>query len=307
MKKTTLLFLLLITSFQVLPQKNEDFIKAEDSLKVLGNLILNGESDFIKYDANEKFLALLESTFLKENSFEYHFDSLIMIARLTSSDNKFRIFNWNIKKADNTYEYFGIIQVWNKKYKKYYIFPLKDNSENIQKPETQTLNYQNWYGAHYYKLIYNKSRGKKYYTLLGWDGNNLLTQKKIIDVVTFNSKDNPVFGASIFKYNKKVQKRVIFEYSATTSMSLKYDKQYMLYGKTPRKMIIFDRLAPTDPNLEGQYQFYYPETNIFDAFIFRMGKWTMLKDVDARMQKMSKEEKAKIRKIIKEQKNHQRE
>lgn len=306
MKKTAFLFLLFILSIRVFSQKNEDFIKAEDSLKKLGGLILNGENDFIKYAANEKFLTLLESTLLKENSFEYPFDSLIMIARLVSSDNKFRIFNWNLKKADNTYEYFGIIQVWNEKQKKYYIFPLTDNSDKITKSETQTLDCQNWYGAHYYKIIYNKSGGKKYYTLLGWDGNDLLTQKKIIDVLTFNSGDKPLFGASIFKYNKKTQKRVIFEYSATTSMSLKYDKQYMLHGKRPRKMIVFDRLAPSDPNLEGQYQFYFPETNIFDAFIFRMGKWAMLKDIDARMQKMTKKERAKIKKIIKEQKKHQR-
>lgn len=306
MKKIPFIYLLIFLSFQAFPQKNEDFIKAEDSLKVLGNLILNGESDFIKYNANEKFLILLEGTLISENSFNYPFDSLTMIARINSPDNKFRIFNWNIKKADNTYEYFGFIQAWNSKQKKYTLYPLKDNSDKITKPESQLLDNLNWYGAHYYKLIYNKSGGKKYYTLLGWDGNDLLTQKKIIDVLVFNSNDKPIFGASIFKYNKKVQKRVIFEYSATVSMSLKFEKQYMLYGKKSRKMIIFDRLAPLDPNLEGQYQFYYPETNIFDAFIFRMGKWTMLKDVDARMQKMTKEEKAKIKKIIKEQKKYQR-
>ncbi|MFH0864549.1 MAG: hypothetical protein V1904_00020 [Bacteroidota bacterium] len=306
MRKIPFLYLLIFISLQVFPQMNEDFAKAEDSLKILGNLILNGESDFIKYNANEKFLILLEGTLISENSFKYPFDSLTMIARITSPDNKFRIFNWNIKKSDNTYEYFGIIQVWNKKQKKHVLYPLNDNSDKITKPESQLLDNLNWYGAHYYKLIYNKSGGKKYYTLLGWDGNDLLTQKKIIDVLVFHSNDKPVFGATIFKYNKKVQKRVIFEYSATTSMSLKFEKQYMLYGKKPRKMIVFDRLAPLDPNLEGQYQFYYPETNIFDAFIFRMGKWAMLKDVDARMQKMTKEEKAKIKKIIKEQKKHQR-
>jgi hypothetical protein len=306
MKKILFLYLLIFLSFQAFPQKNEDFIKAEDSLKVLGNLIRDGENDFIKYNANEKFLTLLESTLLGENSFSYPFDSLNMIARICSPDNKFRIFNWNIKKADNTYEYFGLIQVWNKKQKKYFLYPLKDNSDKIIKPESQVLDDQNWYGALYYKLIYSKSGGKKYYTLLGWDGNNLITQKKIIDVLVFNSNDKPVFGASIFKYNKKVQKRVIFEYSATSSMSLKYEKQYMLYGKKSRKMIVFDRLAPLNPSMEGQYQFYYPETNIFDALIFRMGKWTMLKDVDARMQKMTKEEKAEIKKILKEQKKHQR-
>lgn len=306
MKKIIFIFLLVNLSFKIFPQKNEIFSRTEDSLRVLGKLILQGENDFVKYNANEKFIALLEGALISENSFNYPFDSLNMIARLNSPDGKFRIFNWNLKKSDNTYEYFGFIQAWNTKQKKYVIYPLTDKSDEISKPETENLNNLNWYGAHYYKIIFNKSRGKKYYTLLGWDGNDLLTQKKIIDVLTFNSNGKPIFGSSIFKYNKKVQKRVIFEYSTSASMSLKFEKQYMLKGKKPRKMIVFDRLAPLDPNLEGQYQFYYPETNIFDAFIFRFGKWTLLKDVDARLEKKSKEEKALIKKILKEQKEHQR-
>ena len=71
-------------------------------------------------------------------------------------------------------------------------------------------------------------------------------------------------------------------------------------------MIIFDRLSPLDPNLEGQYQFYYPETNIFDAFIFKSGKWNFVKDIDAEEPKESKEEKNHRLEIIQEQKDHQR-
>jgi hypothetical protein len=324
MKKLLLLSAVLFFSVCGNSQNNEELVKAEDTLKVLGKIILNGESDFIKYDANEKFLTILESALINQNSFDYTFDSLTTIARLVSPDKRFRIFNWNISKTDGTYEYFGFIQAWNKKKKKYILYPLTDNSDKITKPESQNLDNNNWYGAHYYKILYNKSGGKKYYTLLGWDGNDKLTQKKIIDVLVFNSNEKPIFGASIFKYNKKIQKRIIFEYSSTASMSLKYEEQYMfsgkwkrrisfnqeeqysLTGKKKRKMIIFDRLSPLDQSLDGQYQFYYPETNIFDAFIFRSGKWSLVKDVDARMQKMTREERNKIKKILKEQKDNKR-
>ena len=304
MKKNNILILFILHSFFLYSQVKEEFIKIEDSLKVLGKIILNGENDFVKYNANEKFLTLLESALITDKSFEYPFDSLKTIALLTSSDNKFRIFNWNLRKADFTYEYFGFIQAWDKKQKKRIIFPMKDNSEKIEKPETQALDNLNWYGAHYYKLILNKSGGKKYYTLLGWDGNDKITQKKIIDVLYFNSKDKPVFGAPIFKYNKKTYRRIIFEYSATTSMSLKFEKQYMLHGKKKRKMIVFDRLSPLDPQLTGQYQFYFPETNLFDAFLFKYGKWTLIKDVDARMAKESKADKLRRKKIKQQQKEH---
>ena len=283
-----------------------NFPKVEDSLKVLGKIILNGTNDFEKYNANEKFLTLLESALLTEKSFDYPFDSIATIAKLTSPDNKFRIFNWNIKKSDYTYEYFGFIQAWNKKQSRYVLYPLTDKSESIVNPENQTLDNTNWFGVHYYKIIYNKTGKKKYYTLLGWDGNNKLTQKKVIDVISFNSNDKPVFGATIFKFNKKTYKRIVFEYSSTVSMSLKYEKQYMLYGKKKRTMIIFDRLSPLDPGFVGQYQFYYPETNLFDAFVFKSGKWDFVKDVDARMSKKSKERKSNIKEIEKDQNEHKR-
>jgi hypothetical protein len=297
------LFLLLISA-NTYSQDAKTFLNAEDSLKKIGKVILTAETDFEKYNANDKFLTLLESTLLQKNSFEYPFDSLTTIAHLTSLDNKFRIFNWVLPKSDGTYEYFGIIQKWSKKEKKYILYKLKDNSEKILKPENELLDYQNWYGALYYKIIYTTYAGKKYYTLLGWDGNNKITSKKIIDVLSFNSKEKPVFGANVFKFKSKTQKRVIYEFAATSTMSVKYEKQYMLHGKKKRKMIVFDRISPLDPKLEGMYQYYYPETNIFDAFLFKNGKWNYTKDIDARNNKESKADRKRKNQIIKEQNEH---
>jgi len=68
-------------------------------------------------------------------------------------------------------------------------------------------------------------------------------------------------------------------------MSLKYEKQFLNTKKRRKRkkdMIVFDRISPLNPNLKGQYQFYMPETNIFDGFVFTKGKWQYVKDVDAR-------------------------
>lgn len=297
---------LVLASPLAFSQDVNNFKTAEDSLKKLSKLVLSADTDFEKYNANDKFLVLLESTLLQNKSFEYGFDSLLTVARLVSPDNKFRLFNWVLPKTDGTYEYFGIVQTWSTKEKKYVLYKLKDNSENISKPENEILDYQNWYGALYYNLIYTKYAGKKYYTLLGWDGNNKITSKKIIDVISFNSKGKPVFGSNIFKVNSKFQKRVIFEFSATVSVSVKFEKQYLLHGKQKKKMIVFDRIAPLDQKLKGMYQYYFPETNIFDALIFKNGKWVYIKDVDARNSKETKEDrkrKLKIEKLQKEKGN----
>lgn len=124
----------------------------------------------------------------------------------------------------------------------------------------------------YYKVIHTKYKSKNYYTLLAKDENDKISQKKIIDVLTFDNQGVPHFGADIFNFQKKYPKRIIFEYSAGCSMSLKY---------SPKKdSIIFGHLAPIEPQLEGQFQYYCSDMS-FDGFGFKKGKWNYGADVKA--------------------------
>ena len=293
-----------------------------DSLRKYSALLTLRNPDFEKYETNQKFRSLLETIFNSNNSFSFPFDSIPTISTLISPDKKFKILTWGICKENGNYEYFGyILFPNNSKYSKKYI-EVNDNSESTNFPETQILNASNWYGAIYYKIISTRYKSKKYYTLLGWKGNNDQTTKKVIEVLSFRSSGNPVFGALLFRMNKQKQSRVIFEYSSQATMQLRYEKQMIhtvtkpshtvkshvnpknINGgkamKTNKKtkariktvktnMILFDRLSPIDPrtskysvSLEGQYQFYAPETNIWDAFVFTNGKWVFTKDIDAR-------------------------
>ncbi len=285
-------------------QNKEIFSNYEDSLRVLINIVQRGANDNIKFEANEKFTALLEEALNQKKAFDYPFDSLKTITNLISPDKKFRIFNWCVAKDDGNYNYFGFIQVYNKKKKRYEIYPLTDKSQDIQAAEFQILDYQNWYGAMYYKIIHNSTDNNEYYTLLGWNGNDGVSYKKIIDVLTFKGNSKPFFGSTIFKKGKEKPRRIIYEYKAEAIMTLRYDvQQYNIKErlKNPVKgqhyetkvkrteMIVCDRLVPLSPNLEGQKQFYVPETNIYDAFVFDNGKWVFIEDIDARNPKNIKD------------------
>ena len=245
----------------------------EDTLKKIAPKILNSKEDREKYHANEKFTEILERALDIENSFEYPFDSLVTIARLPAPDKSFRIFNWNLPRNDGTFEYFGFVQAYHKKSKTYKLYRLTDRLPQITSPEDQILGHDEWYGAHYYKIILKKQKGKKYYTLLGWDGNDRLTTRKIIDILYFPRGGRPKFGTPIFNMGKVVKKRVIFEFNSQAIMSLRYDED--------KKLIIFDHLSPPDPSLEGQYQYYGPDGS-YDALKFKKGKWVLMEDFDAR-------------------------
>ena len=288
------------------------FRSYEDSLKKLSKDIFNGENDSIKLNANNKFLKTFLRALTEDNSYKYPFDSLLAIPKLVSPDNNFRIFTWTLVKENGNYKYYGLIQfLSDKNYKN--TINLIDKSESINMPENVVLTDNNWYGAVYYKIIYEKYKRKHYYTFLGWKGNNLMSRKKVIEVLTFDSDNKPVFGGKYFKTIDAEPKRIIFEYSSDAVMSLKYEQQsytkikgQSIYAydridnimKTHKKrnfssptpktkkikawMIVFDRLIPLNPGLEGQHEFYVPSVDYVDALIFRSGMWRIIADIDAR-------------------------
>lgn len=247
----------------------------EDSLHQISAGVFKG-NDASKTAANKKFTDLLRTALQTDGAFDYPFDSLKMIGRLRAPDNSFRVFNWDIPNDDGTYDYFGFIFTRDEKTKKTQLFELNDISDHIRNPQMSVLSAEKWYGALYYKIILttDKHARKKYYTLLGWDGNNQLTWKKIIDVLTFSRDGKPVFGEkSLFNADKRSYRRIIFEFRADLVMALRYEEN--------GNRIVFDHLAPEEENETGMYQFY-SQTFSYDAYYWKKGKWHFETNIDAR-------------------------
>jgi hypothetical protein len=257
-------------------KKHEGLVAIEDSLVVyLKQLRASKEkTDLDKY--NRKFSELLEQGLSLKGAFDYPFDSL-RIGTIKSPDKAIRLFNWNVELPDETHKYYCFVMRYDERKKEYNVTKLKDMSHAMYRPEQKSLDAEKWYGAIYYKIIPIVSRGRKHYTLLGWDGNNKFTTKKIIDVMYF-SGNNIKFGAPIFKDEKQFKRRVIFEYSSDVIVSMKY---HPAKKKDDPELVIFDHLSPVNPSMEGMYEFYYPDLS-FDAYKFEGGKWIYVPDVDAR-------------------------
>lgn len=256
----------------------------EDSLGILFDSISKTDNDEVKVKLNELALQLIEDMLYDDHSFNYSYDSLKNIGILKSDDELLRIYTWNMLMSDYSNQYFGFIQYFNKHDKEYTIFPLIDMSAEIENPERVTLTHDKWYGALYYSIIETKGKRHKYYTLLGWDGNNELTSKKIIDVLYFTQSGKPRFGTNIFyitkgdgrrriKHRQNRQKRIIFEFSSNVVMALRYEKK--------TKMIVFDHLSPSENHLQGNFQYYGPDWS-YDALKFHKGKWQYYIDIDPR-------------------------
>lgn len=245
------------------------FKKYEDSLVHMQKKVFFSKTDTAKLKANFVFMHLMEEILLNTLSFQYPFDSLKEVNFRTSPDKRFRLITWNIPKKDGTYLYYGFLQAMHPKNKKYEIYELTDKSLGVKNPETYQSDNTKWFGMLYYKII----PCGDYYTLLGWDGNDKISSRKFIDVLSFKKDGSPVFGKEVFKMPKKYPKRVMFEYNAKLTMTLQYNEAM--------NALVFDHLSAGESFLENQYQFYGPDLS-YDAFIFRHGKWNFEEDVDVK-------------------------
>ncbi len=292
LKCFSILFICLSISFgaycQSLTEKDIAYFKKyEDSLIYFQKKIFTAKTDTGKFKANVKFLKIWDEVLLNDLSFQYPFDSMKQVSRLVSADKKVRVITWNLDKADGTYHYFGFIQAMHPKTKHYALYELIDKSATIKSPENHMGDNTKWFGMLYYDIIQNDN----YYTLLAWDGNDKTVTRKFIDVLSFKSDGSPLFGKDVFKMPKKNPKRVMFEYSAKVTMSLRNNNG----------AIVFDHLAAKDETNEGMAQFYGPDFS-YDAFFASRGKWSYEADVDVKNPKSKndnvKRDKNKKEKVV---------
>jgi hypothetical protein len=298
-KILAVILLLFIICFQdsAFCQDRQKLRNMEDSLQLLLRQITTG-NDSLKESLNTSFKKLFQRTLVVTGSFDYPFDSLKTVSMLMSPDKKFRIITWNLPLSDGTNRYDGFILFNTKDRPDQLYFILTDHSDTIHLPETAILGSGNWYGALYYTILLNEDHGRRYYTLIGWDGLSSLVTQKIIEILYFDDLNKPHFGAKIFKdYKDNECSRVIFRYSANATMFLNYDEQFLPAKKkwNPSKkefestqvkafMIVCDELVPPDPQLEGLYEYYVPSSESFNGFIFSNGHWQYYQNIDARNQ-----------------------
>jgi hypothetical protein len=309
-KKISLIALLLFASFYGVSQRPSqriseptfDFAKVEMELVQLFETLSKGQNHHIRNNANESFLELLKNTLAENGAFNYPFAHLDC-RKFMPQDKKFRMFNWVVPQ-DAGMEFFAVMMVYDERKKDYQIIQLIDDSDAIFDLPNAILGKDNWYGAYYTELIQTEANGRKYYTLLGWNGNDRTVNRRIIEVLTFKSNGDPVFGANIFTWriergNRRVAEerfnRKVFEFSRRGSMILRYD--YQAYsepsgtpkpGQKPKEklinayMIIFDRLVPPNPELFGNSEAHIAAGGVYDALVWLDGRWTLKTDILAR-------------------------
>lgn len=266
-----LLFVLSIpTAKAQIAAKDLEFIHTiEDTLITIGDSMIYAKEDASRFIASYRMIRGIKAILSVPYSYQYQFDSMLPIKVLYAPDNKFRIITWGVVNEIETYRYYGVIQMNTDTLT---MFPLVDYSDYTENPENKTLDNNNWYGCMYYSIIpvQKKKKGPiQYYTLLGSDGSDIQSNKKVIDVLWFD-KGQPRFGYPIISIDNKLNYRYVLEFAEEAWATMRFDS---LENK-----IIYDHVEPKDENLAGFLPQYLPD-GTYEGFELIKGIWQHINEI----------------------------
>ncbi len=260
-------------------------------LQHFGDSLLKGKSDQARLIGHEQFSLLADSILRNPVSWKMSFYQVPALSVLTSSDEKFKIYNWMLTEKDgNAFSYFCYIQLQDPKTKVIQLIHLHEKKvENNEEVELLKLDSAAWMGAVYYKIIHQHKKKKDYYLLLGWAPHTSTTTRKIIEPLLI-SAGKVVFGAPVLKTGGKAKMRMVFEYNSQATMLLRFNEN--------QNMVVFDHLSSSDPRPEAKnvYSLYGPDLS-YDGLKFSKGLWYLQKDIDVKNQNNTDGKQPEVKKL----------
>ncbi len=260
---------LLIICCSSIAQGQSNVVKLEvwqDSLASLGSAMFSRLSEPERMQKNFTFVKTLVSALKEKESYQFSFPKLKMISILSSPDQKFRVFSWNLPLDDGSFLYYGAIQFPSKN-GQLQLVPLLDKTFEIKDPLTTQVQSNSWYGAQYYDIQKLDANG---YVLLGWKGHHADYTQKVIEILEIKGEKSVSFGKNVFTDDQKLMRK-IFNYTRQASMYLKYNTELRRYE--------FDHLVPADSKLKGNFKYYGPDLS-YDAYYLEDGRLRFKDDIE---------------------------
>jgi hypothetical protein len=248
--------------------------KQEDSMKVHARNMIMNENASKRFSSDSIFIRSLVRSLKTPFSFYYPFDSINTVSKLYAPDSAFRIFTWQFSRDENQFRQRGAIQMRTTD-GSLKLFPLLDMSEFTNAPDDSIRTAQNWIGAIYYGIVEKTYNNKNYYTLIGFDDNNVRSTKKWLEVLSFDDKGSPVFGGPFFQAftdsitSKAFKPRFAMEFKKDGRARMNYDREM--------DMIVYDHLV-SETNEPDKKQTMIPDGD-YQGYKWTNGKWMYIDKV----------------------------
>lgn len=272
MRKEILIVTFFVAScFSQLMGQNNKPDNSSDLERLFGRLIENLNSQE-KLAINDSIRMIIESYASSDTVFNHRFTNLRYLGQITSPDSLIKIIAWNLILEDGENRYFCYLIRRSGKTGPGKVYKISGLYREAPISSDTIYSLSNWYGALYYDVRPFKLNDQVYYVILGIDFGNSFITRKIIDVLSFDSKDEIVLGMNCFTDGKEIKPRIVFEFASTAVMSLRFNTD---------NSIVFDHLSPSSPEYKGNPRFYGPDFS-YDSYNFENGLWRLKTDIDIR-------------------------
>lgn len=297
MKRMTIVLLLMAAGVAV-AQDRSLMAAHQQRLAELFERTASAPTDNERYLASEEAVQELAAALDEEQSERWQWKLPNSVSVLTSPDKKLRVFTWAVVSDEGEFECFGAVQFYNDRSEQYEYRLLNDKSDEVIGREESVLRPDCWLGAIYQDLLQTTASDRTYYTLLGWNGVDNITDMRVIEPVTLRG-GTPQFGAAVFRRERNLR-RVVLEYRGDAAVGMGYDEQtvsvttrervkkngrYVTVEKTKEhkeRMIIFDEVEPQMEGMKGLFQYYVPSGAEL-AYVWVDGKWELRHGAQGRL------------------------
>ena len=272
----------------------------EQRLATLLERVASAPTDNERYLASEEAVDALRDALDERGSERWKWHLPQSASVLTSPDGRLRLFSWAVVRDNGEYECFGAVQYYNERTETFEHQVLHDKSEEIMNREESLLSADDWLGAIYQDIIQTTAGDRTYYTLLGWNGVDNLTDRRIIEPVIMRG-GVPQFGAAVFRRERNLR-RVVLEYRGDAAVQMAWEEQTVQTVTRERvkvkgsnryrteervaehreRMIIFDEVEPQIEGMEGLFQYYIP-SGLELAYAWVDGKWELRQGAQGRL------------------------
>jgi len=264
MKSKCLLFIVFLYTGHAGGQKLT-WDQIDRSLAEEGKIILADTNAANRQAAVDRVMSLFTTELQDAATFRNKFTQASFFSVLYPADSSFRILTGQHFVNDNEYRYYGGIQRSSGGFIPFTDRSYENDEEGIAYEE---LHADEWQGALYYRLFDCKLKGEPYYLLLGYNSYKFFQRRKIMDVLSFDENNQPVFGKDVFLPDStdrgETQLRYIYTHSADVSMKLNYDKN--------EGIIVLDHLMPVKEIFKGQGETAVPDGS-YEGYKYKKGKW----------------------------------
>ena len=199
----------------------------EAKLQHAATLMLRSRDAGLRAAAFDTIAAGLPAALELEGGRTYAFDRLQGVSHVAdATDGAWRIFTWQHFVNDSTYRYGGVFVPTHPAQAPHV---LADSAQALGVEQDYEFYARQWYGAVYYNThAFTLADGRPAWVLFGYDADGYYHRRKVADVLTFDRRGRPRFGAEVFvgseRFPDLTQSRIVLEYRTDARVRLNYDE-----------------------------------------------------------------------------------